>query len=107
MTIQTLAVTLSKSHNVLLSCYEYYRVEGLGSATILDVTYFTRELETDKSNHDDNSYMAVLQCVADKEREIKHTHFQREAVEKQKDMLKRFASYITNFESEGDKVQCM
>ena len=84
--------------------FYYYRVEGHGSATILDVTYFTHEIESDKSNHDDNSYMAAIQCVADKERELRFVQFRQEAVEKQKDMLRQFASHITNLESGGDKV---
>ena len=79
-------------------------MEGQGSATILDVTYLTHKIESDKSDHDDNSYMAAIQCVADKEREIKLVQFRQEAVEKQKDMLKQFASHIANLESDGDKV---
>lgn len=76
-----------------------YRVEGRGPATILDVAYFTHEIE-DKGSHDDSSYMAAVEGVADKERDMKHVEFSQQAVEQQKKILQQFASHITNLDNE-------
>ena len=74
-------------------------MEGHDSASILDVVYFTHTIESDKGDCNNDSYTAAMEGVADKEREIKHVEFRKEAVEQQKKMLKQFASHITDLQS--------
>lgn len=91
--------------------YNYYnifynRLEGQGPATILDVTYYTKEEKKVESRDitSDDTYLSLSENVKEKEQELKQISFHIEVINKQKEMLKEFADNVTKLKN-NTKVQ--
>ena len=78
------------------------RVEGQGQAKILDVIYSTKEekKEIDETEGED-VYKGLVEQIKEKEKELKHLQFREEAIEKQKELLERYAKHVVQIEKLG------
>ena len=87
-------------------CY-YFRVEGQGSATILDVIYSTKQEKTEEDSNkieSENIHKSLVQQIKEKDKEIKHLEFRQTAIEKQKELLGRYSKQVIEMEQELNKV---
>ena len=84
------------------------RVEGQGSATILDVIYSTKQEKTEEDSNkieSENIHKSLVQQIKEKDKEIKHLEFRQTAIEKQKELLGRYSKQVIEIEQELKKVR--
>lgn len=85
-----------------------HRVEGKGAATILDVIYETTEKKTAPQEEGANGetecsedlYKAAVVKTKELEKELEQLNFKQEVLQKQKRLLKMFATQVCNIQSE-------